>query len=183
METEADPTQMSLKWLEIWRIALFNPTIKTFTRIISDPKASAKWGITWTAITAIIVWSIGPQRAILSGMVADQFGLQAISYFSVFGAIVAPILGVISLLLNAAIAHGLARLFDGAGTFHQLVYCWGVMQLPFILLSGLVINFPSIILRSREFTYSTVGLIVQITLVAASGVILYLFYAGVVAHR
>ena len=179
---EIDSTQTSLKWSEIWRIVFLRPTIKTFSRIINDPKASTKWGVTWMAIIAFIFWFVGPKRAILWGIAADQFGLQRASYFVVIGAIVAPILGVSALLINAAIAHGLARLFSGAGTFYQLVYCWGVMQLPFILLSGLVINIPSIIPSSHEFTFSTAGMIIQITtLLITIGIILYLFYAEAVA--
>jgi hypothetical protein len=182
METKADPTQMSLKWFEIWRSAFLHPTIKTFSRIISDPKASTKWGIIWMAITSFIAWFVGPQRAILSGWVADNFGPPAVIYFLLIGAIVAPIFGMVCLLIEAAIAHGLARLFDGAGTFHQLVYCWAVMLLPFILLSGLVMYFPSIFSSSRSFIFSATGRTIQIiSLLMLIGVNLYLFYAQVVA--
>lgn len=51
METETNPTQISLKWFWIWRMAFLRPTIKTYSRIISDPKASTKWGIIWMAVT------------------------------------------------------------------------------------------------------------------------------------
>ena len=182
MKTEAEPTQMSLKWFEIWRIAIFHPTIKTFSRIISDPKANIKWGIIWMAITSFIAWFVGPQRAILSGWVADNFGPQAVFNFLLIGAIVAPIFGVIFLLIEAAISHGLARLFDGSGTYHQLVYCWAVMLLPYILLPVLIMYLPSIFASSRSFYFSTAGRTIQIiSLLLLFGLNLYLFYAQVVA--
>ena len=182
MESRADLTQVSLKWFEIWGIAFLHPTIKTFSRIVADPKASTTWGIAWMAITALIAWFVGPQRAILSGWVADMFGLQAVLYFLLVGAVLASILGAVFLLIEAAISHGLARLFHGTGTFHQLVYCWGVMPLPFILLSGLATRFPSIFSSSRAFTSSTAGLAIQIVvLLMLAGLTLYLAYAEVVA--
>jgi len=182
METETDPSQMSLKWFWIWRNAFLRPTINTFSRIISHPKASTKWGITWMAISAFIFWFVGPQRQLLSAIVADQFGLHTLFYFLLIGSIPATILGVIGLLINAAIVHGFSRLFNGAGTFHHLFYCWAVMQLPFILISGLLLNLPSIFPSSRELTFSTVGIIFNTTtLLTAAGVILYLIYAEVVA--
>src|SRR5512135_2726025 len=128
---ETSPTQTSLNWFEIWRMAFLHPTIHSFSRMISDPKASIQLGILWSVITSLIIWIVGPQRTIWWGLVANQFGLEAASYFVVIGTVSFPILGVIALLINAAIAHGLSKLFAGAGTLHQLVFCWGVMQLPF----------------------------------------------------
>lgn len=187
MKTEIDSTQMSLKWLEIWRIAFLRPTIRTFSRIISDPKASTKWGVVWAAIATFIFWFVSPLTTYLWGIVASLVGLQAASYFWVIGALVSSIFGVSTLLINAAIAHSLARLFNGVGTFHQLVYAWGAMQLPFILVSGLAFRFLpfvyhiSLLLLSRQYTLSTLGIISLISLFMATVVILYLLYAEVVA--
>jgi hypothetical protein len=135
------------------------------------------------AITAFITWFIGPQRAILIGWMSDTFGSRYLFYFLLIGAFIATIFGVVALLINAVIAHGLARLFDGTGTFQQLVYCWGVMQLPFVLISGLIMFVPSIFLpSSREFARSTANIIISIIILLATiGVILYLSYAEVVA--
>jgi hypothetical protein len=187
METKADPTQLSLKWFEIWRIAVFHPTIQTFSQIVSDPKASTRRGIIWMGITALIIWIVGPQRDLWWGLVANQFGLKTASYFVVIGTIVSPILGVIALLINAAMSHGLARLFNGAGTFHQLVFCWGVIQLPFILFSGLAFNLLPYtysifrLLSSNELNFSVMRIILLISVLIAIAGILYLFYAQVVA--
>ena len=187
METETNSIQISLNWFEIWRMAFLRPTVKTFSRIISDPKASTKWGIIWMAITVFMIWWIGPQRPIWWGQAANIFGFKAASYFVVIGAIAAPILGVSAMLITSAIAHGLARLFEGAGTFHQLVYCWGVMQFPFILFSALsfyllpYLYFIFRLLSSGEYTFSTARIILLIIALIAMALILYLFYAEVVA--
>ncbi len=179
MDSTSDSIPASLKWIEIWRIAFLRPTIMTFLRITSDPKATTRWGILWMGISSFIAWFISPLRAVFWGYVANNLGLQAARYFVWISALVAPILVVIGLLLAAAIAHALARLFGGAGTFHQLVYCWGVMLLPFVVISGLVLYFPSLFSLS---IMSTAGRIVQITaLLIYAGVNLYLFYAEVVA--
>ena len=183
METEAKPTQMPLNWFEIWRISFLHPTIKTYSRIISDPRASIKWSLIWAAITTLIVWVVGPQREILGGYLANVIGgRQTFFYVSLIGAPVAVILGVLGLVFVAAIMHGVARLFSGAGSFLQLFFCWAVMQLPFILLAGLVVRIPLGFPPSREFLISRIGLIIQYSkLLVALCIYLYLFYAQVVA--
>jgi hypothetical protein len=93
---------------------------------------------------------------------------------------------VVTLLISAAMSHGLARLFNGAGTFHQLVFCWGVIQLPFIVILGLAFNILPYtysifrVLSSSEINYSVMGLILLVSALIAMGGILYLFYAQVV---
>lgn len=186
MDAESDKIQISLNWIEIWRAAFLHPTIKTFSRLISNPKASYKWGIIWMGITVLIIWLVGPQRDVWIGTVNSIFGPPAVSYFVLFGGILAPMLGVIVLLINAAIAHGFARLFNGAGTFHQLVFCWGVMQLPFILFSLLAFYFLPFtywlfrLLSSSEMNFSAMRIILLISVLIATAGILYLFYAQVV---
>ena len=182
METETAPTHMPLNWFAIWLDVLLRPTVKTFSRISNDPKASSKRGIVWMAIASVITWFAGPQRATLSGFVADMFGLESFSRFLLIGALVAPVLGVTFLLINAAIAHGLARIFKGEGTFHQLVYCWAVMQLPFVLVLGLIGFFPTVFPSTREFAFSTAGMILTLlSLLATIGVVLYWLFAEMVA--
>lgn len=187
METEINQSQVSLKWFEIWRIAFLHPTIHTFSKIVSDSKASTRWGVIWAAITALIIWIVGPQRTLWWGLVADNFGLDAASYFVAIGTIVFPIFGVITFLISVAMSHGLARLFNGKGTFHQLVFCWGVIQLPFIIFSGLTFNilpytysiFRSLTSSEMNFSVMRINLLISV-LIALAG-ILYLFYAQVVA--
>ena len=184
---EPFPDLKSFSWFEIWRLAFLHPTIQTFTRISSDPKASLKWGVLWSGVTALIIWIASPLRTIYWGLVADQLGLEAGSYFLIIGTIVFPVLCVTALLINAVISHGLSRLFAGAGTIHQLVFCWGAMQLPFILFSVItyhILYFFYSIFRSFfhiETGYSAIGIILLVILSIAVAGILYLFYAQVVA--
>ena len=185
MEAKTNPIQTPLNWFEIWRTAFFRPTLETFSQIINDPKASIKWGIIWMAIITLIIWVAGPQRDLWWGIVVNNFGFQAGSYFVVFGAIIAPALGVSALLINAAIAHGLANLFKGEGTFHQLVYCWGVMPLPFVVISMLAYHILPFIIFSfhliPDLTKSTLGIISLASLVIAAALLIYLLYAEIVA--
>ena len=182
MEIKADQPQTSLSWFEIWRVALLHPTVETFHRIADDPKASIKWGIIWMAITSSIIWFTNPLRSIFDGLVMDNFGLQSFSYFLALGVIISLIVSVIALMIAALVAHGFARLFGGEGKYQQLVYCWGVMLLPFVLVSGLVSHVPAIFPSSRTFAFSRVGMIVQIISIALFvGVSLYQLYAEVIA--
>jgi hypothetical protein len=183
MDTSGGQAQLSLTWFEIWRIAFLRPTTRTFLQIINDPKASIRWGILWMAITALIAWFVNPLTAIFDGYIVDMFGLQAEIYFQIIGPVAAILLSMIGLLVTAAISHGFARLFAGAGTFPHLVYCWGVMLLPFILLAGLGYRLPSLLIFfSRSFALSTAGIIMTIiSLLIFIGVNLFLFYAEVVA--
>ena len=181
MKSEADSTQISLNWFQIWRIAFLHPTIKTFSTIANNPKANIQWGVIWIALTSIINWLIGPLSATISGLAWVNFG-RSFYFFLIAGAIVSPILGVVFLLIYAAISHGIARLFKGGGTFQQLVFCWAVIQLPFVLFAGLVLRLPSLLSPSREFTFSSIGLIIQVaTMLIVLGIYLYLFYVQVVA--
>jgi len=178
----SDQTQISLKWYEIWWKVFIRPSVKTYSRIISDRKATLNWAIIWMAVTALIGWFIGPQRAWLLSSVENVFGLRARNYFYILGSFQAIILGVLSLMISAAIAHKIAFRFDGKGSFHQLAYCWAVMQMPFLLVAGLVMHLPFLFNFSHEFTFSTLGIIVQIAiLVITVSVILYSAYSGVVA--
>ena len=172
-----------MKWLEIWLNAFFHPTIETYSRIISDPKSSLSWGLVWAAITVLVTWVLSPLRELLGGLVANVFGgLKTFYFVSVIGAPVAVILGVLGFVLLTAIMHGLARLFNGAGTFPQLIFCWAVMQLPFVLLAGLVMSIPLGFPPSREFVFSRIGMIIQISKsLVTQCIYLYLFYAQIVA--
>ena len=182
MDIKADLPSKTLNWFVIWRMALLRPTVTTFQQIANDPKASVKWGITWMAITSIVVWFTNPLRAFLDGPIENTFGMQAYSYFLVIGAVVSPIVGVVALLIAASVARVFAHLFGGTGNFYQLVYCWGVMSPPFIILSGLVSHIPAIFSSSRSFVYSRVGIIVQLISIALFACAnLYQLYAEVIA--
>lgn len=184
METTVNLVEKPWDWFDLWRNALLHPTLKTYSRIGNDPRANTKWGLIWAAIAELVSWIVGPQRSLLVYPIANIFGGQQVYYYvSIFGAPVAVALGVLGLALVVSILHGFARLFQGEGTVRQLFFSWAVMQLPFLLLVGLVVYVPSIFSpSSREFTFSKVGL----TLAYSKQFImlciyLYLFYAQVVA--
>jgi len=182
METEAGSSPASLSWLEVWRLSLLRPTAETFHRISGDPKANIKWGLFWAAVASLILWFFGPQRAVWSGVVINNFGFQAADYFLWLGAVAASIISAFGLLVDAAILHALARLFGGAGAYPRLVYCWGVILPPFVLLSVLVGRFPSLFPSSREFIFSPAyRVILGASLLLFIIVYLYLFYVQVVA--
>jgi hypothetical protein len=183
VETKASASEGSLGWLGVWRIALFHPSRKAFSGIVRDPKASIGWGIAWMAIASLLVWLVGPQRPLLTGWVADMIGLDAVVPFLLVGAPVAAAFGVVSLVITAAISHGLARLFAGAGAYHQLVFCWGIIPLPYVLLSGLATYLPSLFPTSGPFMFSPAWRAVQFaTLFILVAIALYLAFVQVVAY-
>lgn len=182
METGINVVQKPWNWFEIWYNAFLRPTIKTYSRISSDPRSNVKWGLIWAAVMALVNWVVGPQRYVIAGYVAQMFGGQEIIYYVyVFGAFIIIILGVPCLALAVAILHGLARLFNGEGTFQRLLFSWAVMQLPFLLLIGLVIHIP-FLPSLREDVHSMTGwLLASVKLFITLCIYLYLFYAQVVA--
>lgn len=181
------PRQFARKWVEIWRMVFVHPTIESFSRIAAEPEASTRWGLAWVAVAALLFWFLGPQRLMVWGLIASTFGEKAASSFMVVATVIIPLLSVIYLLAQAAATHGLARLLNGAGTFRQLVYCWGVMQLPFILVIGLAFNLPYYgyslfrLLTGSGFDYPAVSIISLISLLLSLAGLLYLFYAQLVA--
>ena len=179
---EADIPKITLRWFDIWRMAFLHPSIKTFSQITSDPKASIRWGVIWMAIATCLVWLFGPLRLLLWGWVATNFGILSSWPVSATGAVVVPLCSVVTLLLSASVAHGLARLFHAEGTFRKLVYCWGVLQLPFVVLALLVLNFPIGFPSWPGTGVSRLAMSFTIAkLVICVIVILYLAYAQVVA--
>lgn len=179
---EADLSLVSLGWFETWRVAFLHPTVKTFSRIISDRKASIRWGTFWMATAACLAWLLGPLRPVVWGWAANNFGMLSPWSVAATGAVVAPVWGAITLLLGAALAHALARLFQGRGTFRQVVYCWGILPLPFVLLAVLLLQVPWIFPQWRGTSGSTAPIAFTIgKLSAAAIVVLYLTYAQVVA--
>lgn len=181
MQTTTDITPASLNYLEIWRLAFLRPTLKGFARIVSDPKAGIKWGLVWAAITSFVVWLVGPYGILVSGLITNTFGYDLNATLLV-GAIVAAILGPIGMLMFAALVHGFSRLFDGAGSIGGLVYCWAVMQVPFIAAAGLAGHLTALFPRTREFFYSPAGTVIAFaSLIAVACVYLYLLYAQIVA--
>jgi hypothetical protein len=176
-----------MNWFEIWRTAALHPTIQAYSQIVNDPKASIRWGILWMGITALIIWGLDPQRQLWWGMVANHFGPKIATYFNIIGIVVFPLLVVIALLINAAMSHGLAHLFDGSGTYQKLVFCWGVIALPFILFVELGFSFLPFAyniyrsLSSSEMNFSIMRINLLISALIATAGLLYLFYAQLVA--
>lgn len=187
MEEKSDPTHSSQTWFEIWRSAFLHPTLQTFTQIAGDPKAGLGWGLIWAGVAALLFWILGPQRELWWGLVANQFGLQAGSTFLAVGALAFPILGMLALLIQAALSHGLARLFGGGGSLRQLVFCWGVIQLPFVLFAGLVYRLYPLaaslfrLISPGKASFAGLSVILLIVALIAAFGMLYLFYAQLVA--
>ncbi len=177
----ADVSGESLKWPDIWKLAFLHPNVRTFARIGSDRKVSIRWGLIWMALTACVAWLVGPLRLFVWGWLADVFGMQSPWPVTAVGAVAVPLWAAIALLFNASLAHGLARLFHGMGTLRKLVYCWGVLQPPFVVLALLVLSFNTSP-YSTAHGVSSVGVVLLIAqLVAAAAALLYMAYAQVVA--
>ncbi len=182
MAIEDAQPRSSMNWIRIWWELFIHPTNATYTRIMGDPKASLTWGVAWMAVSGLVAWLIGPQRATLQGLVITNFGPAANNYFLVFGSLAASISSVLGLLLVSAVAHSLSRLFQGAGTYRQLVFCWGIMPVPFLVFLYWIGYIPWLLRFVGVYSLPRAGIVVSlIYLFIILMVILYLIYSQVVA--
>jgi len=134
-------------------------------------------------IASLLVWFGGPQRPLLTGWVATFVGLDSVLPFLLIGAPLAVALGVISLMITAAISHGTARLFGGVGAYHQLVFCWGVIPPPFALLAALAQYLLPLLAASLASPFSSAWIALQFaTLFILAAILLYLTYVQVVTY-
>lgn len=183
MDETPEARPPALNWFQIWGLVLASPRLSTFARICAEEKAQLGWGVTWLAVAALITWLTSPFTTIFQGLIANNFGVEFFRQSLWIGAVAFPVLAVFRLLLNAALARGTGRLFGGHGAYQQLVYIWGVIQVPFAALAALVSRLPALFPMQPGYVMTPQYRIVMFgTLALMAGVGLYQAYAGVTAY-
>lgn len=152
MSQEPEPSGVSqaaesFSWSEVWLRALTRPSVTTFESLLQDPNATTQRAYIWIAVSALIAYLVS--LVLASGFLAVDERLLAelmasMAICGLCGAIIAPLLSVLALIINAGFAHLCARALGGPGTYGQLAYAFASYQAPLALISGALAAIPCV---------------------------------------
>ena len=128
----------SPSWWRVWAKAVFQPSVKTYEDIASDPNASLRRAFLWVFLGTITGAMIGMVVELLTepvvavGSYTDLIG----TVFSiVLGAGVAGLLAVLILMVSIGVTNWFARQLGGTGTYTELAFAFSAFTAPFSILS------------------------------------------------
>jgi hypothetical protein len=149
-----NPQGVPLTWSQTWIRVLTQPSELTFQAILSDPTASNQRAYTWVACAALVqsaLLALVYGTALLSmetrrvfnpdGLGDTGFIWLMVGVFLAF-LLLAPLLSVISLIINVAITQFIAKLLGGTGTYGELTYATAAYIAPLGLLAIAVSTTP-----------------------------------------
>lgn len=119
-------------WLEVWILALTQPSVPAYERIINDPAATSARAYTWILVTALIGYGISAFFQLAGDSEVAQGGLL------VCGAPVAAVLSVGGFIIAAGLINIVARALGGSGTYPQLACAMAAYVAPLSLISSVI---------------------------------------------
>jgi len=130
---------------QTWITALTKPNEQTYAALVKSPDANANKAYLWLFLTALLnfIFAALVQGAIMRNTL-QQFGEGADFLSNGFGSSIiavicgAPIGAVIYVLffaITTAIVQWIAKMFNGQGSYNQLVYAFGAILAPYMLVS------------------------------------------------
>jgi hypothetical protein len=163
----------TLTWFDTWILAVTQPSVASFEKIIRDPKASITRAFLWVFITSLIGYAFIMAGQMIFGGRADasmfggQSNLEPVQMLLIF-ACQTPIMAVLSivgLVICAGITTLIARALGGTGPFSQLVYAFAAYEAPLALVSGVLGAIPLVIFLS--FFLGVYGIVLNVIAVKA----------------
>lgn len=154
-----------LTWSQVWVQALTQPSVETFKRLLRDPNATSRTAYAWMAITGLIAYLLSWLLIAVLGGGGLADGLGELAAFGLCGAIVAPILTVLALIIGTGITHALARMLGGTGSYSELAYAYATFQAPMMLISGVISMIP--IVSYLSFALSLYMIVLSVLAVKA----------------
>jgi hypothetical protein len=136
-------------WYDVWRRALTQANVDSYTALLRDPLASPGRAYWWVFMSGLITGLVSLLNP--SVMVAlNQFEqLEGAANFGTLVAIallvlvpVSAVFSVLGLVVGAAIYNLLAKLFGGSGNFSRTVYLLGAYTAPLSIVTGIVSIIP-----------------------------------------
>ncbi len=121
--------------IQIWTKVLTSPSVRTFEILVSDPQAGVKRAFTWLfnaaflPIAIIVLLSVSGRA--LQSLSQDPVRVLGMLIGTVLGAAIEGALYAVALFIWMGIAHGVARLLGGQGTYGRLVYAYATFMAPF----------------------------------------------------
>ncbi len=145
-------------WYEVWWNILLRPTQKTFLSILTDPGASNERAYVWVAVTSFL----GALMQVLAimGLGGRELSGGFATIMWIIVPIIAPILTVIGLLIQAGITHMVSRWFGGQGMSDNLIYLFGAIYAPVALLSSFLGALTTPLRLEEETAFDTAALCV-----------------------
>ena len=142
------PESRPTPFYQTWITALTKPNEQTYVELVASPGANANKAYLWIFLTALVNFFFATlvQGAVMRNTF-QQFGDGFESFGNGFGGgfiaalCGAPLSAAFSVLLFAittAIIQWLAKMFGGKGSYNQLVYAFGAIVAPYMLISSVL---------------------------------------------
>jgi hypothetical protein len=132
---------------QTWMKALTKPNELTYVELVASPGANANKAYLWIFLTALVNFFFATlvQGAVMRNTF-QQFGNE-FDFGSGFGggfiaalcgAPMSAALSVLFFAITVAIVQWLAKMFGGKGSYNQLVYAFGAIIAPYMLISSIL---------------------------------------------
>jgi hypothetical protein len=141
----------SLPWDEVWLRALTKPSVATFEEILRDPHAASGRAYTWMII-ATVVGLVA--RLLIMMLINLSPGLSALQKLGpspqikpeslACALLLSPFIAAFGLWFSSHIIQMFARMFDGTGTYSQLVYVRAAYLAPIGIITNPLSAIPII---------------------------------------
>lgn len=139
-----------MPWYQVWIAAVTKPNEQTFRDIAAQSNAKPGTAYLWIFLSYLITFFIVivAQAAIGFPNIANQFSEYGMGDFPVadlsgllIGMLcIAPFMAgfvVLMFMISTALIQWVATLFGGTGSYNKLVYPFGAIYAPFILISAI----------------------------------------------
>lgn len=156
-EDPADPKpgktgpDRSVGWSQVWIQAYTRPSVETYQRLLADPNASPKRAYLWSVASVFVGYGIFILITLIFpsefrfGEFVDSRPWEFFGSATILMACCLPlviVMGLIRLMISAALTQLVARLLGGDGSYSQLVYLFGAIDAPMSLLSHTLSAIP-----------------------------------------
>jgi hypothetical protein len=134
-------------WLDIW----LHPGLDSFKAALAEPDTGTGRAYRWVAVMGLISGLVSVLiELVLPTPTSSQLPANSRGIFlgavAVGAVLCTPFAAVIGLAISAWIYHGISRLLGGQGTGNRLIYAFGAIYAPLMLIST-VFLVPSALVR------------------------------------
>lgn len=140
------PASGPKSFFQIWITALTKPNEQTYAELVASPEANTNKAYLWLFIAALVNFFFATlvQGPVMRNM-AQQFGqdmdflnngIAGTFVTAICGAPVSAVIYVLFFAVTVAIVQWIAKLFGGRGNYNQLVYAFGAILAPYMLVSS-----------------------------------------------
>lgn len=149
----ARPTGRTFSWIHVWLVSFFKPTVQTFENLVRDPRARLRRAFAWAFLGSLGTTAAAVALLLITGSIAGLEFLKEpaslpLARIVLIAAIAllpaAAVGGILGLLANTLLAHIIAKIAGGKGSFRGLVYCMSTYLVPAALISTVLSLIPAV---------------------------------------